>query len=269
MRDPLDELESFTTPGLTMNPLPAAEVRRRGTRMRRRNNALAAVGGVAAVALIATPLALAANGPDSTRQPTLPIASQSTTTWVTQVPSDFDLGALPQGATYTFTVRKDASVIDDQKLCGATAFSTRSAANPASDVQGATYGEPGTESQAGRTLAVYPDAEAAQAAVDGLRAGIEGCATQQQPPGSPLVNEVTDTAVPGAEDGFVWTNQAKDGDLLYDLTATEVVRVGNAVLLANAFSSAGGPQAMGMLDKLVGDSAPVVEQMCTFSADGC
>ena len=53
MPDPIDELENFSTPGLR-GPLPAAEVRRRGTRLRRRNNALAAIGGVAAVAIIAT-----------------------------------------------------------------------------------------------------------------------------------------------------------------------------------------------------------------------
>ena len=100
MPDPLDELENFTDPGLTMNPLPASEVRRRGTRMRRRNHALAALGGVAAVALIATPLAMAATNDRTDTTP--PPATQSpspTATWVQQIPADFPLtDDMSQGA---------------------------------------------------------------------------------------------------------------------------------------------------------------------------
>ena len=43
--DPLESLDNFSE-GLHVNSLPASEVRRRGDRMRRRNTALATVGGV-------------------------------------------------------------------------------------------------------------------------------------------------------------------------------------------------------------------------------
>ena len=92
MHDPADhdllrELENFT-PGLTMDPLPASEVRRRGTRLRRRNTALATVGGVAAVAIIAAPVIALTGHPRSTAPEPAPSPSPS---WVQTIPSDFPL----------------------------------------------------------------------------------------------------------------------------------------------------------------------------------
>ena len=53
-----------------MNPLPASEVRRRGDRMRRRNTALATVGGVVAAAVfIGTPVALMSGNDNGTVDP--------------------------------------------------------------------------------------------------------------------------------------------------------------------------------------------------------
>ena len=49
MPDPMDELSNFE-PGVPVSPIPAAEVRRRGDRLRRRNTALAVGGAVAAIA---------------------------------------------------------------------------------------------------------------------------------------------------------------------------------------------------------------------------
>ena len=64
MSDPIRDLENLKHEGMNVNPLPASEVRRRGTRMRRRNNAIAAVGALAVVAVVATPLAVVARGGD-------------------------------------------------------------------------------------------------------------------------------------------------------------------------------------------------------------
>ena len=69
MPDPIDELENFSIPGPAMTPLPAADVRRRGDKIRRRNNTLAAVGGLAAVAVIAAPFAIFAGGQQSDTTP--------------------------------------------------------------------------------------------------------------------------------------------------------------------------------------------------------
>jgi hypothetical protein len=259
MPDPIDELENFSIPGPTMTHLPAAEVRRRGNRIRRRNNALATVGALAVVAAIATPFAIAAGGggePDS--QP--PIAPQPPSGWTTTIPANFDLGALPDGTQFTFDVR-DESVIDNLRLCGSPAFST----DGASDTAGAYWGETGSEGSADRTLAVYPDDTEADAALATLQKSVDECATDPNGTGAPLVIGV----VSSSPDSLVFTQQAQDGDLLYDLTAFQAVVSGNALYVASAHTAAGGQQAMGTVDNLIANSAPVVDQLCIFSIDGC
>src|SRR6476620_11217103 len=110
MSDPIRDLEDLKHEGMNVNPLPAAEVRRRGTRLRRRNNALAAVGALAVVAVIATPLAVVARGGDhagpgpvDTPSPTRTVQGE----WLQTIPGDFDLTALPADATFAFTARDD------------------------------------------------------------------------------------------------------------------------------------------------------------------
>jgi hypothetical protein len=61
MPDPIEELSNFD-PRSPVNPMPAAEVRRRGDRLRRRNTALVVGGAVAAVVLAAVPVAVFAGG---------------------------------------------------------------------------------------------------------------------------------------------------------------------------------------------------------------
>ncbi|GAB6983620.1 hypothetical protein [Nocardioides pyridinolyticus] len=256
MPDPIDELENFSLPGPAMNPLPAAEVRRRGNRIRRRNNALATVGGLAVVAIIAAPFALAAGGSDSDSvQP----APQPPGGWTQTIPPDFDLGALPDTATFAFDVR-DESVVDDVRVCGEEVYST----SGTTDVAGAHWAEPGSEGGTGRTLAVYADEAAARAALDDLRRGVLDC-----PRDGRLVNtESRDLPVPGAEDAFLWRNEVADGDFLHDTTGFQAVRVGNALYLATTFSSASEEQA-NTVGSLLRNSAPVVDQLCVFSVDGC
>src|SRR5688572_3820996 len=106
MSDPIHDLEHFNEQGLTVNPLPAAEVRRRGNRMRRRNNAVAAIAGVAAVAIVAVPLGMyAANGDGRSLEPPPLDPGPSRTTestvepqWRQQIPAGFPLaeGLLPR-----------------------------------------------------------------------------------------------------------------------------------------------------------------------------
>ncbi len=77
MPDPMDELSNFE-PGVTASPIPAAEVRRRGDRLRRRRTALSVGGAVAAVLLIAVPIAVVAggDGDGGTPQPVAPTLSE-------------------------------------------------------------------------------------------------------------------------------------------------------------------------------------------------
>jgi len=57
MPDPIEELSNFE-PGVPVNPIPAVEVRRRGDRLRRRNTVFVVGGAVAAIVLIAAPIAV-------------------------------------------------------------------------------------------------------------------------------------------------------------------------------------------------------------------
>jgi len=270
MRDPIDELESFDMPGTT-TPLPAAEVRRRGDHIRRRNITLAAGGALAVVAAVAVPLAAVALDHDTRRVEPAPAPQVS---WRQDIPRTLDLGAVPAGSPVRFTVRPDATVVDDVRLCGTVAFSTRSAdpAGPAEDGAGATAAEPGTESASARTLAVYRDADAAAAVVGRLRAAVEACPVDERRGGPTYTwSVVPGASVDGADEGFVIAQQVRfDATLTSDLTAIEVGRVGNAVVVATSHTSAGGQQAIdGTVPNLLALSAPLLQQMCTFSAEPC
>jgi len=87
MPDPIDELSNFE-PGVPVNPMPAAEVRRRGDRLRRRNAALVVGGAALAVALVAIPIAVFAGGNDAGKpQPVGPGLSDKVLLTTDEVPA--------------------------------------------------------------------------------------------------------------------------------------------------------------------------------------
>jgi hypothetical protein len=275
MPDPIEELENFNQQGLHVNPLPASEVRRRGDRMRRRNTALATVGaGAAAVVLIATPLAVANHDSTSSRplspssQGTDGTASAAPTPWLQAIPPGFDLGALPADASFEFDT-SDGSVVDDVTLCGVPVFSTTSndPVGPAIDTEGATYGEPGTESMAGRTLALYRDDADAHAALEALRTGVENCPEDPNGRGATLVNRFEDSPLP-ADESFVYSQRSRmDADLFADLYVIQVARVGNAVYISADGGGPGDEQAVAAaVQRAATLSAPVLSDLdATFS----
>ncbi len=253
MRDPLDELESFTTPGLTMDPIPASEVRRRGTRMRRRNHALAAIGGVAAVAIIATPLALATTGDrtDPTPAPTNPSPS---VTWVQEIPADFPLtDGMPRATTQD---GYEAQAVD---VCDGVGWSP-DAAPAAVDVEQAIQ----TENEGGwdRTLAVYADEDAATQSLLGLQSRVRECAAS-------TTGETRSAEVISSEAGSLsYVDHVSDAGEMY---VRQVVQVGNALLLDTVFSLGGGDPAIVQrnADVIEEKSAPVIDALCAFAADPC
>lgn len=263
MPDPADpdflaELENFSTPGLTMDPLPAAEVRRRGTRMRRRHQALATVGAVAAVAMIATPIALAASGGNQ-GQP-LPVDQQPPGGWTTTIPTDFPLKT---GFPTPATTRPAA--VGEIPNCG-----DWPSQKPADDLAVRYRGE--SEDYAQRWLVVYPDEATAAAELDALRNATADCAPV---PGGQGI-EMFFSSVPApdqltADDAYAYTQQARHDDgLISDLTLVEVFRTGNALLYDSAYGSAGGDQAVQYeLDRRTGAVEPTVAAMCVFSIEGC
>jgi hypothetical protein len=249
MRDPLDELENFTNPGLTMDQLPASEVRRRGTRMRRRNNALAAIGGVAAVAIIATPLAMAATGDRTDTTP--PVTTQSpspTVTWVQEIPADFPLAeGLPT------PVRTEASY--DSPV---TAVCAGWAPPGSAEVRQAVF----TESEGGssHTLALYPTAGEADLALISLGAQMQACALQTEGKQRWVDVQLSDDG----DQSLVYVNHYSDAG---DIDVVQLVRVGNAILQATTWSNGVPPEDTVAL--VQERSASVVDAMCVFSADPC
>jgi len=248
MRDPLDELENFANPGLTMNPLPASEVRRRGTRMRRRNHALAAIGGVAAVAIIATPLAMAASGDRTDTTP--PVTTQSpspTVTWVQEIPAGFPLTAgMPRA-----TIEDGYEPLADADACAGLGWSPDGP--PATvDLQRVYQSE--NEGGWERTLAVYADEDAARQSLLDLQSRVQECAASTK-------GDVRSTeAVSSDASSLVYIDRISEAG---DMFEHQVVQVGNALLLDTVYSLGGGDPAIvqrtaGLIEE---KSAPVVAAM--------
>ncbi|KQW49916.1 hypothetical protein ASC77_25765 [Nocardioides sp. Root1257] len=254
MPDPIDELENFSTPGLTMNPLPASEVRRRGTRMRRRNHAIAAIGGVAAVAIIATPLAMAASNTRTDTNPPVTNPSPSVT-WVTAIPADFPLASgLPRA-----TAQDPYEAQADADACDGLGWSP-DGPPAAVDVQQVVQ----TENEGGvdRALAVYADADAATQARLALEARVQECATATD--GKARSTELV------SSDGssLVYLDHVSDAGDMFEHRA---LQVGNALLLDTVYSLGGGDPTVVQrnLQAIERLSAPAVDAMCVFSADPC
>ena len=233
-----------------MNPLPASEVRRRGTRMRRRNNALAAIGGVAAVAIIATPIAVAASHTrtDTTPPPTNPSPS---VTWVTEIPADFPLTAgLPRATT------DDGYQSLADPVCEGTGWSPDTSPAPVSVEQAVQ-----TESEGGwdRTIALYADDESATSTWLSLQGHLQTCAAATE--GAGEATEMVETT----DDSFSYVDHLSDAG---DAYVYRVVLVGNALLIDRSFSmGTGDPQVVQhAVDLIDTKSAPVVDAMeSTFS----
>ncbi len=247
MRDPMDELEHFTTPGLTMDPLPAAEVRRRGTRLRRRNHALAAVGAVAVVTLIAAPIALAANRTTSSDpQPVGPSPSPSVS-WVREIPADFPLAAgLPRA-----TVQDRYEAQADADACDGLGWSPE---GPPAAVDVRQVVQTENEGGVDRALAVYADADGATRARLALEARVQECAAATE--GKPRSTE----PVSNDASTLVYIDHVSDAG---DVFEHRVVQVGNALLLDTVYSMGGGDPTVIQrnLDTIGRLSAPVVTAM--------
>jgi hypothetical protein len=278
MSDPIEDLHHFSE-GMSVNPLPASEVRRRGDRRRHRNHALAAVGALAVLAVVATPIAVVAQGGDrSAPGPANPSPTRTTEPgvsphWLHEVPASFPLTeGLPatnasDGSPVTTT---DRSGVADLTVCGVPAWSaTRDQPAPALDVAGATYAGESEDARA-RTLAVYDDDRAAGRALAALRTALGDCPVDRSGGGAPQQYDVSDADA--GEESFTFTQRSRDGaGFLGDLTAYQVVRVGNALYLAGYYGQGGGDQQVvdHTLQLMAVDSAPVVSDLCLFAAEPC
>ena len=173
MPDPIDELSNFE-PGVRVNPMPAAEVRRRGDRLRRRNS-LMAVGAAVAVVLVATPIAVfSGDGDGGKPQPAPPgltdavlltadevPARQRLTEWREADPEGEVLACAPQPPD---SLDPDASVRRD--------FEADIAEGPPGEIPASFV----------RTQVLqFDDPAAARTAYDTATGWIAGCAVDENP----------------------------------------------------------------------------------------
>lgn len=260
-----DLFSSFKSEGTPVNPLPASEVRRRGDRMRRRNNALASVGGVAAaLVVIATPLAVVANQSSDGDADRPPIASNGPTqvAWKQEIPGTVDVGSGLAGAATTPAVEtSDRPGVATVEVCATTLFD---AEDGTVDTAGATWaGEEGTGNAGNaRTLVLYPDAVAATAVVEGLRAGAEQCRTETSGTDT-LTYDLTDADLP-ADEAFVLARGyvAEGEQSAQGVDYYVVARTGNAVLVTvDPYAAAADEQVTFEQERV----AEVVDQMQVFS----
>lgn len=260
MPDPIEELENFTAPGLTMTPLSASEVRRRGARIRRRNNALAGVGALAAVAVIATPFAVfAGNNTSSTPDPAPPV-----TQWRQEIPSGFPLA----DRLYSDPAVSEDAGVELIEPCGRTAWSADAPVTTV-DLAGAVYKD--GEHGAGRTLALYGDDRSAGRALGEIESAIAACPVE--PNGRGFDQRLDVAAADLGEESVVITQRSVDenGDLAGEMTVVQAVRVGNALLFASTWGEGGSSDEMAaqVSGDLAQETSGVVDAMCTFSAAGC
>ncbi len=262
MSDPDERLSSFD-PGPSMNPLPPADVRRQGERLRRRNNALAGAGAALAVAVIVTPIAVLSTGGDGDAGPDP--ARPAGVDWVTTIPARFpvddgmggDSGIPTQVGT---DVVSGEQVLPAINLCGTDVWSPTDAA----DTLGATWSDR-VEGGEQRTLALYADDATAERSLSRVAAAVEGCT----PSGSAAVPAPLDSDL--AEQSTAWVLQYLDsGRPTGDTDVWQVARVGNALLLDKTYVPDADPEVSQQTVTLLAErAAGVVDAMCVFAAEGC
>jgi hypothetical protein len=264
-----DDLSPFTqgfTEGTHVNPIPASEVRRRGDRMRRRNTALAAVGGVVAAAVfIGTPVALM-NGNDDDRGPQ-PAPNPTVTDgaepdWLTEMPDGFPVTeGMVSGAGEATEGDLDAFPLCDSAY-----------PRPQGSAHAETWFYSGDgESSTQRTFQLWPDDAAARESVETMVEAVQACPTQPTLGGEAVVeSRLVDYATDG-DRSVTFAQQVREDDgLVSGLFTVQVTVVGNAVLVNSNYGSAGGDEAIGIAAGILEErSATTRGAMCVFAADPC
>ena len=268
MSDPIRDLENFSTGGTPMTPLPAAEVRRRGDRLRRRNTTLLSVAGAVAVAaIVAAPLALAGGhdktGPDTrfaTRTPSATTSADVGAAWLASVPEDFPLAEGFPARNEDGTDVGDLDHSRDQRieLCGSAGWSQTDGLDSAS----VSYTAP--EDTRARFLTLYPDDTAAGDALQRLRDAVAGCKAEEVGGTEQVYAPFDYTA---GEASYAWTQRFRtSGTFDTGLVVYQAVRVGNALLVASSYGEGGAGDAVEKVAlAATTDAVPVVRAMDLFA----
>lgn len=285
MSDPIKDLENFNSEGLPVNPLAPSEVRRLGDRMRRRRNATAVVAGVAAVAVIAAPIALFAGRDGSSSPQPAPPGPSSTSSSpdvdVTSPPSPEPIRVLvkeiPDGFPLLSGWPDDDQAESEEEgrtgpnrrldsllftLCG-NAFDDPEYV----DRLRANWTNP--EDYRDRQLTTYADADQAVAAVDALMDFYRACPQEEEgSDGYTRVTEVRRTQV-GGESWALMKGYEFKGAPAIGLEIIHVIRLGRAVLIDQTANEGSIADFELQLDAMTSDSEAPVSRMCAFTEAGC
>lgn len=289
MRDPLDELKNLY--GATGEPpLPSADVRRRGDRMRRRRMAFQALGVAAAVLAVVSGGALVtgdlngstpspgpatqspSQGPQSTAPPSGGPAPPGG--WLTEIPAGFALGdGLPEPDGEAGPVKLDG---DSRSPWVLDPCRERPEVELRADYLGITQRVPAGFHQ--RQLAVYWDDETAAEVMAGFAEELQRCPNQQNldEPGGGFTEDVWTEyggdLDSGDESFTIVRHLEQSGMRMTPAVHYAAVRVGNAVLVSAYGAEFGASQPEQIKQALEGPSAAVAaiaDRMCVFATDPC
>jgi hypothetical protein len=288
MRDPFDDLKNLSR-DLDTRPLPPAEVRRRGNRMRRRRTAFQAVGAAAAVAVIASGGAFvtgeltgaapehgfATQAPTPTADPTETPTTEPAdpvleSEW--EIPLDFPLDAgldTTRDADSAFRQDDATDQLWESLPCGYRTQDRRSAAD---DQRTAARGVSvqGDFWSMSRQAFVYADPAAAQAALSWLETAVAACANADAPPegAQPIDWEAESWPGLGTPDESSWVvargSDTTDGSHLW-YAETYATRVGRAVVV----TARGRNEPITEAESLQASHGDVVRAMCLWAEQGC
>lgn len=258
--NPLDALDNFDV-GAPLHPLPAAEVRRRGERWRRRQTALTGVGAALAVAAIVTPLALLGNDDARSLPPTDRAPGPAST--VLRVPDVLDL-------TVDMPLNESGEPVRATRGgVGLSELGFCDSGQPLQDdgrVDSLSAAASGPEYAETRELVVYPDVARAQAVLDELTDAARACPREASGPQSVTLHAVSNPDLGEAATVVVATYET-DGTLGLGAEVVQLVRVGNALLATSEYGESDPQRLEPLLIRSARAIAPVVEQMALFGPD--
>ena len=284
MSDPIKDLANFNSEGLPVNPLAPSEVRRLGDRMRRRRNATAVVAGVAAVALIAAPIALYAGGDGSSSPSPAPAPATSITgspeVDETTPPSPEPVASLVKEIPEGFPLAAgwpddDLAESEEQGLTGPN----RRLDSLLFQLCGNTFDDPeyvdrlranwtNPEDYRDRQLTTYADAGAAVDAVSSLADFYRGCPEEELDDGYTRIRGVQRTQV-GGESWALTQHLEFESAPAISIYVVHVIRLGRAVLIDTSSSEGSkGDIDVTIAGMTTGTGEPV-SRMCVFTEAGC
>lgn len=270
MRDPVDALENFD-PGGSMNPLPAAEVRRLGDRHRRRRTTGIALAAAAAVAVVLTGTAVI--GSDRGERSVEPAGPTPSSVPTSSAPSQAVASPL-DGIDITVNMPENDTGEPVEQVRGDLGLSAVNFCEIGQPLEqdgrtdSVSAAASGPEYSDARELIVYPDVEGAARVLDALTDAATGCPREESGPGSTTLHEMTRSDV-GDDSAVVSATYETDGSVGLGAEILQLVRVGNALLVTSGYSEY-DPQALDPVRaQYAADIAPIVAQMCIFSDLGC